>query len=86
MASNVLGGPKGQALIGRTILGFVLVEIPVLTFQLSQPVFDWRLTLVGFLGAAAGFLDKLLTNPAPVVRTRKRRVRIHMPPPAAPAT
>lgn len=61
--------PKTQALIWRAVLGLILVEIPVVTYQLQQPTFDYKLLAVGLLGAAAGWLEKNVTfdlTPAPV--------------------
>lgn len=62
---------KTKALLWRAVLGLVLVEVPVLTYQLQQPTFDYRLLLVGLLGAAAGWLEKNetfdLTPSAPVI-------------------
>ena len=53
--------PKTQALLWRALLGLVLVEVPVITYQLSQPTFDYRVLAVGLLGAAAGYLEKNVT-------------------------
>lgn len=61
--------PKTQALLWRAGLGLVIVELPIITLQLQQPVFDYRLLAVGLLGAAAGWLEKNVTfdlTPAPV--------------------
>lgn len=61
--------PKAQSLLWRALLGLVLVELPVITVQLQQPVFDYRLLAVGLLGAAAGYLEKNVTfdlTPSPV--------------------
>lgn len=52
---------KTQALLWRALLGLVIVEIPVVTSQLQQPTFDYRLLAVGLLGAAAGWLEKNVT-------------------------
>lgn len=60
---------KAQALLWRSLLGLVLVEVPVLTYSVQQPTFDYRLLAVGLLGAAAGYLEKNITfdlTPAPV--------------------
>ena len=53
--------PKTTALLWRALLGLVLVEVPVVTYQLSQPTFDYRVLAVGLLGAAAGYLEKNVT-------------------------
>lgn len=45
-------------LIGSAAVGFVLIEIPVLTFELSQPVFDARHLAIGLLGGLATFLNR----------------------------
>lgn len=52
---------KTKALLLRALLGLFLVEVPVVTFQLQQPTFDYRLLAVGLLGAAAGWLEKNVT-------------------------
>ncbi len=52
---------KTKALIYRSVLGLVLVELPVITVQLQQPTFDYKLLAVGLLGAAAGYLEKNVT-------------------------
>lgn len=52
---------KQQALLWRALLGLILVELPVLTYALQQPTFDYRLLAVGLLGAAAGYLEKNVT-------------------------
>jgi hypothetical protein len=52
---------KQKALLFRAVLGLVLVELPVITIQLQQPQFDYKLLLVGLLGAAAGYLEKNVT-------------------------
>lgn len=53
--------PKAQALLWRSLLGLFLVEVPILTYQLQQPTFDYKLLAVGLLGAAAGWLEKNVT-------------------------
>jgi hypothetical protein len=53
--------PKTQALLWRSLLGLVLVEVPIISAQLQQPTFDYRLLAVGLLGAAAGYLEKNVT-------------------------
>lgn len=61
--------PKTQALLWRAALGLVIVELPIITLQLQQPTFDYRLLAVGLLGAAAGWLEKNVTfdlTPPPV--------------------
>ena len=52
--------PRAKALLARTLLGLMLVEIPVVSYQLTQSTFDYRLLAVGLLGAAAAYLDKAL--------------------------
>lgn len=50
--------PKTQALIWRALLGIFLVEVPVLTIELSKPSPDWKLLALGLLGGAAAWLEK----------------------------
>lgn len=52
---------KTKALLWRALLGLILVELPVVTYQLQQPTFDYRVLAVGLLGAAAGWLEKNVT-------------------------
>lgn len=52
---------KTKALLWRALLGLVIVELPIVTAELQQPTFDYRLLLVGLLGAAAGWLEKNVT-------------------------
>lgn len=52
---------KTKALLWRASLGLILVELPVLTYQLQQPTFDYRVLAVGLLGAAAGYLETYAT-------------------------
>jgi len=53
--------PKVQVLIARTVLGIMLVEIPILTLEVSKPDPDWRLLALGLLGGLAAYLEKALT-------------------------
>jgi len=50
--------PKVQALIARTLLGIFIVELPILTIELSKPDPDYRLLALGLLGGLAAYLDK----------------------------
>lgn len=52
---------KQKALLYRSLLGLVIVELPIITAQLQQPTFDYKLLAVGLLGAAAGYLEKNVT-------------------------
>lgn len=78
--------PKTEALIARSLLGLALVEIPVVTFQLSQPVFDYKLLAVGVLGALAGFLDKQFSPQIANVILPDTKVDVPTAPAAAVAT
>lgn len=55
---TLLNDPRTQALVGRFVLGLVLIDIPVVTYALQQPVFDWKLLALGLLGGLAAYLDK----------------------------
>ncbi len=69
--------PKTQALIWRALLGLFIVEVPVLTIELSKPDPDWRLLALGLLGAAAAWAEK---NYSPQLADT------YLPPKATPAT
>lgn len=45
-------------LLGSALVGFVLTEIPVLTYELAQPVFDYKHLAIGLLGGLATFLNR----------------------------
>jgi hypothetical protein len=53
-----LQNPRTQALILRFILGLVLTDIPVITYQLQQPTFDWKFLAIGLLGGLGAYLEK----------------------------
>ena len=50
--------PKTQALIWRFLLGLAITELPVISYQLAQPVFDWRALSIGLIGGLAAALEK----------------------------
>jgi len=53
--------PRTQALLWRAVIGLLLVELPVVSFQLAQPTFDYKMLAIGLLGAAAAYLEKRLS-------------------------
>jgi hypothetical protein len=92
---------RTQALIARAVLGIVLVELPILTLELSKPNPDYRLLALGLLGGLAAYLDKLIspqladtylsprgTSPDPLttVLTMPPTSAPVMPPPLVPPT
>jgi len=53
--------PQQQAVVWRFLLILIVTDLPILSVQLAQPVFDWRLLLAGLLTGAAGALEKVLS-------------------------
>ena len=53
--------PQQTAVIWRFLLILAVTDLPIVSVQLSQPVFDWRLLLAGLLTGAAGALEKVLS-------------------------
>lgn len=46
------------ALAYRFLLGLTIVEIPIVSYELQQPVFDWKHLAIGLLGGLAAVLEK----------------------------
>ncbi len=56
----------------------------MVTLQLQQPTFDYKLLLVGLLGAAAGYLEKNVTfDLQPPVSPVVVPLPVTMPPPTS---
>lgn len=50
--------PKTQALLFRFLLITGVIDLPIVSLQLQQPTFDWKLLLAGLLGGACAALEK----------------------------
>lgn len=50
--------PKTWAMVWRFLLILGVIDLPIISAQLSQPVFDWKLLLAGVIGGAAAALEK----------------------------
>lgn len=50
--------PKTQALLFRFLLIMGVVDLPIISAQLQQPTFDWKLLLAGVIGGAGAALEK----------------------------
>ncbi len=51
--------PQQTAVIWRFLLILAVTDLPIVSVQLAQPVFDWRLLLAGLLTGAAGAIEKI---------------------------
>ena len=50
--------PKTAALIWRFIVGLLITELPIVSYALQQPAFDWRFLAAGLIGGLVAALEK----------------------------
>ena len=50
--------PKSAALIWRFIVGLLITELPIVSYELQQPAFDWRFLAAGLIGGLVAALEK----------------------------